>query len=136
MIRGQTVLEIYDSLTMLRTTTTTTTTTTTPADGPYDKTPLGVLPKNGRKCRIRRHLVEFFENGFGKNHEIFQAYRGHSDPQICRNWRHYLLPVGCNIQLGPKYCTEVRKTGPLCQDYNKKSPKIVGLRSPADVLAN
>ena len=33
MILGQTVLEIYDCRTLLRTTTT----TTTPADGPYDK---------------------------------------------------------------------------------------------------
>ena len=54
--------------------------------------------KNGLKCRLRRLQVEFLEKGSSEDHHIPQCCRGQLAPQICRIWRHYLLPVGCKMQ--------------------------------------
>ena len=47
-----------------------------------------VTAKQLLKTRLRWLLVEFLKNGLSKEHEILQAYRGRSAPQVLRKLRH------------------------------------------------
>ena len=54
---------------------------------------------NRQKCRLICLQVEFFQKGLSEDHQISHGCRDQLVLQICRIWRHYLLLVGCKIQL-------------------------------------
>ena len=62
--------------------------------------------KTRRNCRLRRLQVEFLEKGVSEDHQISHSSRRKPAPQICWIRHHYLLPIGCKIQLNiaQKWC--------------------------------
>ena len=56
--------------------------------------------KNGRKCRLRQLWAEFLHNGLSDDDEKnLSTYWGQLASQVCRIWHHWLIPVGCKLQL-------------------------------------
>ena len=52
-----------------------------------------------KKKTLRRFQVELVDNSLSQDHEILHTYLEQSATQRCRILRHWLLPVGCKMQL-------------------------------------
>ena len=52
-----------------------------------------------RRCPSQSERLEYFENGLSDDHQILHYYLGQSTSQRRRICRHFLLPVGRNMQL-------------------------------------